>query len=70
MVLSASLAHMGIDAGLFAPYSPPSFGYVSLGPYRIPFLAGATIAAVSAGIVLRKEGSKMQQISEGMVDHA
>jgi hypothetical protein len=70
VVLSSTLAHMGIDTGLFAPLSPLSFGYTQLGPYRIPFLMGAIVAAVSAGIVLRKEGSQGQEISGGMIDNA
>jgi len=70
MVLSSTLAHMGIDTGLFAPYSPLNFGYIQLDPYRIPFLAGAIIAAVSAGVVLKKKSSIRQQVPLGTVDHA
>lgn len=57
VVLSATFAHMGIDTGLFAPFSPLSFGYVPLDPYRIPFLTAALICAVAAGITLRREGA-------------
>lgn len=54
VVLSATLGHLGIDTGLFAPLSPIEFNYVSLDPYRTPFLIGAVIAAVVAGIVFRR----------------
>jgi len=58
VVLSATFAHMGIDTGLFAPFSPLSFGYVALDPYRIPFLTAAVICAAGAGIVLKREGAR------------
>jgi putative Mn2+ efflux pump MntP len=55
VVLSATLAHLGIDTGLFAPFSPVSFWYAQLDPYRIPFLSGAVLATVAAGVVTRRK---------------
>ena len=62
VVLSATLAHMGIDTGLFAPFSPLSFHYIELDPYSVPFLAGAFLAALAAGIALRHGGSKQDGV--------
>jgi len=70
VVLSATFAHMGIDMGLFAPFSPISFGYVLLDPYRIPFLTAAVVCAVAAGIALRREGTHEVDSPIGLVDHA
>ena len=58
VVLSATLGHMGIDTGIFAPFSPVSFDYIRLDPYRVPLLIGAVAAAVLAGVVLRREKPK------------
>jgi len=60
VVLSATLAHLGIDTGIFAPFSPINFDYYPLDPYRVPFLAGATLTALAGGLVLRRrrEGTK------------
>jgi hypothetical protein len=55
VVLSATLAHMGIDTGVFAPFSPVSFWYTQLEPYRIPFLIGAMLAAFAAGVIMRRK---------------
>jgi len=65
VVLSATFAHMGIDTGLFAPFSPLSFGYVTLDSYRIPFLTAAVICAVAGGIVLRVGGAREARGREG-----
>jgi hypothetical protein len=54
IVLSAFMGHMAVDSGLFAPFSPLSFAYVQLDPYRLPFAVGAVLCAVAAGAVLRK----------------
>jgi len=70
VVLSATLAHMGIDTGIFAPYSPVSFAYFQLDPYRIPFLAGAVISAVAVGLVSRGVASQLPQRSGGGVSNA
>jgi hypothetical protein len=55
VVLSATLAHLGIDTGLFAPFSPVGFWYTQLDPYRIPLLACAVLAAIAAGVVARRK---------------
>jgi len=64
VVLSATLAHMGIDTGLFAPFSPVTFDYYQLDPYRVPFLAGAVVTALVGGFVLRRRGSGTEPIGE------
>ena len=51
---SAFMAHMAVDTGIFAPFSPVTFWYVQLDPYRLPFAAGALLCAVAAGAALRK----------------
>jgi hypothetical protein len=53
VVASAFMGHMAVDTGLFAPFSPISFLYISLNPYRIPLAAGAVLCALAAGVVLR-----------------
>ena len=53
VVASSFMAHMAVDTGLFAPFSPITFGYVELGPYRLLFAAGAVVCALAAGVVLR-----------------
>jgi hypothetical protein len=57
VVASSFMAHMAVDTGLFAPFSPITFGYVELGPYRLPFAAGAVVCALAAGAVLRMRAS-------------
>jgi len=54
VVLSSFLSHMAIDTGYFAPFSPLSFDYVPLNPYSVPFGIGAVLAALLAGLALRK----------------
>lgn len=53
IVMSAFLGHMAVDTGEFAPLSPVSFAYYSLGPYRIPLAVGAVLCALAAGLLLR-----------------
>jgi hypothetical protein len=65
VVLSATLAHLGIDTGLFAPLSPLAFDYTQLGPYQIPFLVASVLAAVAVGAVTRREISPGQHIRKG-----
>lgn len=54
VVAAAFMAHLAIDTGLFAPFSPVSFQYFELGPYRPIFASGAIACALAAGIVLRR----------------
>jgi len=53
VVASAFMTHMAIDTGLFAPWSPLSFQYIQLDPYRPIFAVGAVACAAAAGLVLR-----------------
>ena len=52
-VLSAFAGHLAADTGLFAPFSPISFQYYQLNPYRIDFAIVAVLCAVAAGIAFR-----------------
>jgi hypothetical protein len=54
VVASAFMGHMAVDTGLFAPFSPISFQYYQLDPYRLPFAVGAVLCALAAGVVLRR----------------
>jgi hypothetical protein len=54
IVLSAFMGHMAVDTGLVAPYSPFSFMYFEVNPYRLPLAVGAVLCALAAGAVLRR----------------
>jgi hypothetical protein len=54
VMASAFMGHLAVDTGLFAPFSPISYGYIQLDPYKLPFAAGAVLCAVAAGVVLRR----------------
>ena len=56
VVASAFMGHMAVDTGLFAPFSPISFQYFPLGPYRLAFAGGALLCALGAGAILRLGG--------------
>jgi hypothetical protein len=68
IVLSAFMGHMAVDTGLFAPFSPISFVYIQLNPYRLPLAAGAVLCALAAGALLRKR--QRVTVSGGTGDHA
>lgn len=51
---SAFMGHLAVDTGIFAPFSPFSFAYFQLDPYRWPLAASALLAALAAGIMLRR----------------
>lgn len=55
VMLSAFMGHMAVDTGLFAPFSPISYWYTQLGPYRVPSATGAILCAVAAGVALRRQ---------------
>ena len=57
LVLSAVIGHMGVDTGLFPPLAPFSFDYVQVDAYRLPLLIGAVMAALAAGILMRRGSS-------------
>lgn len=68
VLLSAFMGHMAVDTGLFPPFSPLSFTYVQLDPYKLPFAAGAVLCAVGAGIILRRR-HRITDV-EGLENHA
>jgi hypothetical protein len=53
VVASAFMGHMAVDTGLFAPFSPISFQYFELNPYRPVLAIGAVLCALAAGAILR-----------------
>ena len=59
VVASAFMGHMAVDTGLFAPFSPLTFQYFQLDPYRPVFALGAVICAVAAGVVFRMRRSEL-----------
>lgn len=54
IVVSAFLGHMGVDAGLFPPFSPFSFDYYQLDQYRLPLIVGSALLALAAGFLWRR----------------
>lgn len=54
VLVSSILAHLGVDSGLFAPFSPLSFDYVQLDPYRPPLLFGSFVFAILAALLWRR----------------
>jgi len=54
VVVAAFMGHLAVDTGLFAPFSPISFQYYELTPYRPAFALGAVMCALAAGVVLRR----------------
>jgi hypothetical protein len=61
VVVSATLGHLGVDTGLFPPFSPFSFVYIQLDPYKAPLLIGAISAAIAAGVVLRQRSKSIRR---------
>ena len=55
--MSGFFAHVAIDTGVFAPWSPFSFDYQSLAGYRFDFVTLAVAAAVAAGYVAKRRSS-------------
>jgi hypothetical protein len=53
VVVSAFMGHLAVDTGLFAPFSPLSFQYFQLDPYKPVFAIGAVLCTLAAGAVLR-----------------
>ncbi|HYC11591.1 MAG TPA: hypothetical protein VEC02_02895 [Nitrososphaerales archaeon] len=53
-LLSAFTGHLAVDEGLFAPFSPLSYGYVLLDQYRLPLIACSLAAALLSGYFLRR----------------
>jgi hypothetical protein len=54
VAMSAFFAHIGIDTGVFAPFSPFSFGYYSLAAYDWIFFILAVASALAAGYCGKK----------------
>lgn len=63
LAVSATLGHMGVDLGIFAPLSPLNFSYVQLAPYQVPFLIGSVFAAVAVGMVRKSRANAGPMIS-------
>lgn len=53
ILTSSFMGHLGVDSGLFPPFSPFSFGYISVNPYRVPLLVGSVSFALLGGFYLR-----------------
>ena len=70
VVLSATMAHMAIDTGIFAPFSPINFDYYPLDPYRVPFLVGAILTALAGGLVLGRHRLRGQPIGKELIQTA
>ena len=70
VVLSATLAHMGIDTGIFAPFSPINFGYYQLDPYRGLFLVGAAVTTLVGGFVLRRRMFGTEPVRKELTQNA
>ena len=58
ILVSSFTGHLGVDQGLFAPFSPLSFDYVQLEPYRIPLLLCSIVSALLAGYLWRRENGR------------
>jgi hypothetical protein len=58
VMASAFMGHLAVDTGVFAPFSPLSFAYIQLAPFKLPLAVGALAAAVAAGVVLRRGARK------------
>jgi hypothetical protein len=70
IVVSAFMGHMAVDTGLFAPFSPISFDYVQLDPYRLPFALGAILCALAAGVILRRRQGTIESGGPKSTDQA
>jgi len=70
VVLSATLAHMGIDTGIFAPFSPINFGYYQLDPYRGLFFVGAAATILVGGLVLRRRMFGTEPVRKELTQNA
>ncbi|MDA4123992.1 MAG: hypothetical protein OK438_00885 [Thaumarchaeota archaeon] len=53
ILTSSFMAHLGVDSGLFPPFSPLSFEYIQVDPYRVPLLVGSVTFALLAGLFWR-----------------
>jgi hypothetical protein len=66
VVMSAFMGHMAVDTGLFAPFSPLSFGYVQLDQYRPVFALVAVLCALAAGVVMKRRQGGSSASSRGL----
>lgn len=55
ILVSSFMGHMGVDTGLFPPFSPLTFDYVQLDQFRIPLLASSILLSLSAGFFIRRK---------------
>lgn len=56
--MSGFFAHLGIDAGIFPPFSPIDFAYYAITDYRWVFLALALASALGGGYYSKKESMR------------
>lgn len=66
VMASAFMGHLAVDTGIFAPFSPLSFSYIQLAPFRLPLALGAVAAALAAGVVLRRASRPTIQKGAGL----
>lgn len=58
IAMSAFSAHLGIDDGIFPPFSPVSFQYAQLDPIHLPLLVASGVLAFAAGYLMRRRKGK------------
>ena len=52
-VMSGFFAHLGVDTGIFPPFSPVSFDYYKLADFQVAFLGVALVSALIAGYLAK-----------------
>ena len=58
ILVSSFMGHMGVDTGLFPPFSPLSFDYVRLDQFRIALLGGSILVSLMAGFFIRRRARR------------
>ena len=60
IAIASFLGHLSADSGIFAPFAPFSFSYMSLDGYKIPLVIGSVSFALAAGYVKRRNSSPLR----------
>jgi hypothetical protein len=60
IAVSAFTGHLGIDTGLVPPFSPFSFQYFQLDPYRVPLIVASAFFAFAAGYIMRRKSAQVK----------